>query len=56
MKAVSIRIEDKTMKDAERLAKLGKTDKSAVVREALEKGLEEIRLETAFRLFAKEKA
>ena len=55
MKLFSLRASEEVLKEAERLAKFGKIDKSLVLREALEKGLEKVRLETAIRLFAEER-
>lgn len=55
MKNVSIRMDDALIKDAEKISRLGKTDKSLVMRKALEKGLAEVKLETALELFATEK-
>ena len=56
MKNVSVRLEDEFMKEAEKLAKLEAVDKSAIIREALEKGLSEVKLEIALDRFSKGKA
>ena len=56
MQNISIRLKEGFMKDAEKLAKLEMVDKSAIIREALEKGLEEVKLETAFEMFARGKS
>lgn len=55
MKAVSIRLEEEFMQEAEKLAKLEMVDKSAIIREALEKGFEEVKLKIALELFSKGK-
>ncbi len=56
MKNVSIRMDDAFLKDAERISRLGNTDKSLVMRKAFEKGMAGVKLETALELFATEKA
>lgn len=56
MKNVSIRLREGFIKEAEKLAKLEMVDKSVIIREALEKGLSEVRLETAIDMFRKGKA
>lgn len=56
MKNVSVRLEDGFMKEAEKLAKMESVDKSAIIREALEKGLSEVKLEIALDRFSKGKA
>ena len=55
MKIVSIRLEEEFMQEAEKLAKLEMVDKSAIIREALEKGIAEVKLKTALELFSKGK-
>ena len=55
MKNVSIRLKKNFMKEAEKLAKLEMVDKSIIVREALEKGLAEVKLEIALERFSKGK-
>lgn len=55
MKNVSIRMDDAFLKEAERISRLGKTDKSLVMRKAFEKGMVGIKLETALELFVTEK-
>ena len=55
MKMFSLRASEDTLKEAIRLSKIAKVDKSLVLREALEKGLEKIRLETAIKLFSEGK-
>ncbi len=54
-KMISVRASEIMVKEAERLAKFGKVDKSIVLREALEKGLEKIKLETSIKLFIENK-
>lgn len=56
MKNISFRANEDIMREVEKLAKLEYTDKSLVLREALEMGLEEMKLKTALRLFAEGKA
>src|SRR3989338_1763461 len=56
MKNVSIRMDDAFLKDAERMSRLGNTDKSLVMRKAFEKGMAGVKLETALERFATEKA
>ena len=56
MKNVSIRMDGAFIKEAERISRLGNTDKSLVMRKAFEKGMAGIKLETALELFATEKA
>ncbi|MBI2580429.1 UPF0175 family protein [Candidatus Woesearchaeota archaeon] len=56
MKNVSIRLQKKFMEEAEKLAKLEMVDKSAIIREALEKGFAEVKLKTAVELFSEGKA
>ena len=56
MKNVSVRLENEFMKDADKLAKLEAVDKSAIIREALEKGLLEVKLKIALDRFSKGKA
>ncbi|MDP2924834.1 MAG: UPF0175 family protein [Nanoarchaeota archaeon] len=55
MKMFSLRASEQILKEAERLSKIAKVDKSIVLREALEKGLEKIKLETAVKLFSEGK-
>jgi len=55
MRNISLRTSEKIMKEAEKLAKLEYVDKSTVLREALERGLEDIKLEVAIKLFVKGK-
>ena len=56
MKNISVRLNEEFMKEAQRLAELEMVDKSIIIREALEKGFEEIRLESALDIFRKGKA
>lgn len=56
MKNISIRLKEDFMKEAEKLAKLEMVDKSTIIREALEKGFAEVKLDTALELFSKGKA
>ena len=56
MKNISIRLNENFMKEAERLAKLELVDKSAIIREALEKGFADIKLKIAIGMFSKGKA
>ena len=55
MKNVSIRLKEDFMKEAEKLARLALVDKSIIIREALEKGFAEIKLEKALELYVKGK-
>lgn len=55
MKNISIRLKENLMKEAQKLADLEMVDKSVIIREALEKGLAEVKLETALELFSKGK-
>lgn len=55
MKMFSFRAREYVMKEIDRLAKLEKIDKSLLLREALEKGLAQVKLEIAMRLFAEGK-
>lgn len=55
MKNISIRLKEDLIKEAERLAKLKMVDKSAIIREALENGLADIRIEIAIEMFSKGK-
>lgn len=55
MKMFSLRASKDTLREAERLSRIAKVDKSLVLREALEKGLEKIRIETATKLFSEGK-
>lgn len=56
MKNVSIRLQEDFMKEAERLARLEMVDKSVIIREALEKGFADIRLQIALEMFSTGKA
>lgn len=56
MKAVSIRLKEDFMKEAEKLAKLEMVDKSIIIREALEKGFAEVKLKIALEMFSEGKA
>lgn len=56
MKNISIRLKEDFMKEAEKLAKMEMVDKSAIIREALEKGFVEVKLEIALEMFSKGKA
>lgn len=56
MKIVSIRLSEDFMKEAEKLAKLEMVDKSAIIREALEKGFAEVKLKVALEMFSRSKA
>ena len=56
MKNVSIRLQKEFVEEAEKLAKLERVDKSAIIREALEKGFAEVKLKMAVELFSKGKA
>ncbi|MBI2664133.1 UPF0175 family protein [Candidatus Woesearchaeota archaeon] len=56
MKNISIRLKDDFIKEADKLAKLELVDKSVIIREALEKGFAEVRLQTALDKFSEEKA
>ncbi len=55
MKNISIRLDEAFVKEADRLAKIESVDKSTILREALEKGLEEVGLDIAIEMFVKEK-
>ena len=55
MKSISIRLKENFMKEAQKLAELEMIDKSAIIREALEKGFEEIKLKIALEMFSKGK-
>lgn len=52
MKPFSLRASENILKEAERLSKIVKVDKSLILRGALEKGLEKVRLEEAIKLFS----
>ncbi len=56
MKAVSIRLEEEFVQEAEKLAKLEMVDKSAIIREALEKGFAEVKLKIALESFSRGKS
>ncbi len=53
MKSVSIRLSEDFMKEAEKLARLELVDKSTIIREALEKGFADIKLNIAIGMFSK---
>ena len=55
MKSVSIRLKEDFMKEAQKLAQLEMVDKSTIIREALEKGFADIKLEIALENFSKGK-
>ena len=55
MQNISVRLESQFIKEVDKLATLERVDKSILLREALEKGLTEIKLETALTLFSKGK-
>lgn len=55
MKLISLRASDEMLKEIEKLAKVEYTDKSTILRESLEKGLVEKRLEIAMKFFAEGK-
>lgn len=55
MKSISIRLKDDFMKEARRLAELEMVDESVIIREALEKGMAEVKLEIALSMFSKGK-
>lgn len=55
MKNISIRLSQELVKEAEKLSKLSKADKSAIIREALERGLAEVKLRSALELFGEGK-
>lgn len=56
MKSISIRLKEDFMKEARRLAELLMVDESVIIREALEKGMAEVKLEIAISRFSKGKA
>ncbi|MBI2558731.1 UPF0175 family protein [Candidatus Woesearchaeota archaeon] len=56
MKSISIRLKENFMKEARKLAELEMVDESVIIREALEKGMAEVKLETALEMFSKGKA
>ena len=56
MENVSIRLQKKFMREAERLAKLTMVDKSTIIREALDKGFADVKLKIAVELFTSSKA
>ena len=56
MKNVSIRLQKNFMREAEKLAKLTMVDKSAIIREALDKGFADVKLKIAVELFTSSKA
>jgi len=51
LKQISMRIPEETYGIIEKLSKLEKTEKSAVIREALEKGLNKIKKDVAIELY-----
>lgn len=55
MASISLRAPEKIIKEAERLAKLEYVDKSLILREALEKGLSDMGLDIAIKLFSEGK-
>lgn len=55
VKNVSIRMRENFVKEAEKLARLEMVDKSVIIREALEKGFAEVKLEIAIGMFVKGK-
>ena len=55
MKSISIRLREDFMKEAQKLAQLEMVDKSTIMREALEKGFADIKLEIALENFSKGK-
>ena len=55
MRIFSFRAREEMIKEAEKLAALENIDKSIVLREALEKGLAQIKLEIAVKLFSEER-
>ena len=55
MKSVSIRLKEDFIKNARKIAELANLDESIVIRQALEKGLAEVRLEIALEKFSKGK-
>jgi predicted HTH domain antitoxin len=55
MKSISIRLKEDFMKEARRLAELEMVDESVIIREALEKGMAEVKLEIALSMFSKGK-
>ena len=52
MKNISVRLEERFVKEAEKLANLEMVDKSTIMREALDKGFADIRLKIAMEAFA----
>ena len=56
MENVSIRLQKNFMREAEKLAKLTMVDKSAIIREALDKGFADVKLKIAVELFTGSKA
>lgn len=55
MKMFSFRARENLMKEAEKLAALEKVEKSILLREALERGLAQLKLDIAIKLFAEGK-
>lgn len=55
MKSISIRLKEDFIKKARKIAELSNVDESVVMRQALEKGMEEVRLEIALEKFSEEK-
>ena len=56
MENISIRLQKNFMREAEKLAKLALVDKSAIIREALDKGFADVKLKIAVELFTSSKA
>ena len=56
MENVSIRLQKNFIREAEKLAKLAMVDKSAIIREALDKGFADVKLKIAVELFTSSKA
>lgn len=56
MKLLSIRLKEDFMKEAQKLAELEMVDKSAIIREALERGFSEVKLKIALEMFSKGKS
>lgn len=52
MKNISVRLEERFVKEAEKLAKFEMVDKSTIMREALEKGFADVRLKIAMEAFS----
>ena len=56
MKSISIRLREDVVKEAKKLAELTMVDKSIILREALEKGFAQVRLDIALEKFRQGKA